>query len=125
MIVNVSAERRDPMWHAIALLAGSLCWCFALASLQASAQGRKVKSLDAGWRFTLGEQIGAEAPSFDDKAWCTLDVPHDWSIEGPVSKTNPVGESGGFFPAGIGWYRKSFVLPAGTAPGELPSSSTV
>jgi len=38
-------------------------------------------------------------------------VPHDWSIEGPLSKDNPTGKGGGFLPAGVGWYRKHFVLP--------------
>src|SRR6516225_2722538 len=34
-----------------------------------------------GWRFHRGDAAGAEAVKFDDSAWRTLDVPHDWSIE--------------------------------------------
>ncbi|HEV2765689.1 MAG TPA: glycoside hydrolase family 2 TIM barrel-domain containing protein, partial [Pyrinomonadaceae bacterium] len=49
---------------------------------------------------------------FDDAAWRKLDVPHDWSIEGPFSKDNPTGKDGGFLPSGVGWYRKHFTLPA-------------
>jgi beta-galactosidase len=41
-----------------------------------------------------------------------VDVPHDWSIEGPFAASNPTGGAGGFLPAGIGWYRKHFSLPA-------------
>jgi beta-galactosidase len=39
-------------------------------------------------------------------------VPHDWSIAGPVEQKNLSGPGGGYFPAGVAWYRKSFSLPA-------------
>ena len=38
-------------------------------------------SFDEGWRFHLGDVSGAHAPSFEDRDWRELDVPHDWSIE--------------------------------------------
>lgn len=38
----------------------------------------------------------------------TVDLPHDWSIEGRPDANNPSGAGGGFFPAGVGWYRKTF-----------------
>jgi beta-galactosidase len=41
-----------------------------------------------------------------------VDLPHDWSIEGPFDAKNPTGGAGGFLPAGIGWYRKTFTVPA-------------
>ena len=68
---------------------------------------------DSGWKFILGDPSGAEAPSFADSTWRTVDLPHDWSIEGRPEKDNPTGGGGGFFPAGIGWYRKTFSAPAG------------
>jgi len=67
---------------------------------------------DSGWKFMLGDPSGAETTSFADNAWHTVDLPHDWSIEGRPEKSNPTGAGGGFFPAGIGWYRKSFSAPA-------------
>ena len=39
--------------------------------------------------------------------WRTVDLPHDWSIEGEFSKDNPTGQ-GGWLPAGVGWYVKEF-----------------
>ena len=33
------------------------------------------------WRFSKGDEMNAADPSFDDTAWCTLDLPHDWSVE--------------------------------------------
>ena len=49
--------------------------------------------------------------AFSDSNWRKLDVPHDWSIEGPFDQKNPTGAAGGFLPAGVGWYRKHFTLP--------------
>jgi len=77
------------------------------------APARRVSSFDAGWRFLKGDAPGAEQPDFDDAAWRKLNVPHDWSIEGPFDKDNPTGGAGGFLPAGVGWYRKPFTLPPG------------
>jgi beta-galactosidase len=59
----------------------------------------------------MGDPDGAGSPGFDAGGWRTLDVPHDWSIEGRIDPQNPMGGSGGFFPAGIGWYRRSFTVP--------------
>ncbi|HEU5397348.1 MAG TPA: glycoside hydrolase family 2 TIM barrel-domain containing protein, partial [Verrucomicrobiae bacterium] len=59
--------------------------------------------------------VGAEQAAFNDAAWRKLDVPHDWSIEGPFAETNATRGSGGFLPAGVGWYRKHFTLPAADA----------
>jgi beta-galactosidase len=40
-----------------------------------------------------------------------VDLPHDWSIEGPYSEKEPAGAAGGYLPTGIGWYRKRFLVP--------------
>src|SRR4029079_15075957 len=37
---------------------------------------------DEGWRFLRADAPGGEAPEFNDSGWRTLDLPHDWSIEG-------------------------------------------
>jgi beta-galactosidase len=81
------------------------------ASAPLSAQ-RQHLSMDPGWRFTLGDPQGAEAPKFDDRQWRKLDLPHDWSIEGTPDQNAPAGGRGGYFPTGIGWYRKAFRMPA-------------
>src|SRR6266702_2940385 len=74
-------------------------------------QSRQVSSFDSDWRFFKGDAQNAEKPDFDDSSWRKLDVPHDWSIEGPFDSKNKTGGAGGFLPAGIGWYRKHFTLP--------------
>ncbi len=68
-------------------------------------------SFDNGWRFTRDDVTNAEQSNFNDSKWRVLDLPHDWSIEGEISPKNPTGGEGGYFPAGIGWYRKSFKIP--------------
>jgi len=73
---------------------------------------RQRLSMDLNWAFTRDDTAGAQDPVFDDSGWRLLDVPHDWSIEGPFAETNSMGGSGGFLPAGIGWYRKHFATPA-------------
>ena len=77
-----------------------------------SQSPRQVLAADLGWKFFLGDPSGAEAPSFADVSWRTVNLPHDWSIEGPFDEKNPTKGAGGFLPAGAGWYRKHFTLPA-------------
>jgi beta-galactosidase len=67
---------------------------------------------DHDWKFYLGNDISASSKNFNDENWRRLDLPHDWSIEGKVNPKNPTGGGGGYFPAGIGWYRKTFDAPA-------------
>jgi beta-galactosidase len=72
---------------------------------------RVTESFDFGWKFARDDASGAELPGFKDAGWSTLDLPHDWSIEGPADEHAPSGGPGGFMPTGIGWYRKKFTVP--------------
>ncbi|MEI6502663.1 MAG: sugar-binding domain-containing protein, partial [Armatimonadota bacterium] len=86
--------------------------------------------MDPGWKFQLGE---AEGPAvinhgdtygsvkaghaggragkgFDHSTWRSLDLPHDFIVEQPYDRTANV--SHGFRQGAVGWYRKSFDLPA-------------
>ena len=76
-----------------------------------AADARRVTSLDAEWRFTRGAAIGAEERAFDDAAWRVVNVPHDWSIEGPYDEKAPTGSGGGYLPSGVSWYRKTLSFP--------------
>jgi beta-galactosidase len=67
-------------------------------------------SLSGGWRFHLGESPGAEAVGFDDSAWQSVHVPHDWAIAGPFDPhLNP--QTGALPISGTGWYRLHFRVP--------------
>jgi len=65
---------------------------------------------DFDWKFIQEDVSDASTVTFDDSNWRKLDLPHDWSIEGNLDKNNPSGVPGGYFPTGIGWYRKSFMV---------------
>jgi beta-galactosidase len=71
----------------------------------------RTNNFNADWKFHLGEVPGFMLPDFEDSSWRKLDLPHDWSIEGEFSESNPAGDAGGYLPNGIGCYRKSFKLP--------------
>jgi beta-galactosidase len=101
--------------------------------------GRERLSMDLGWRFALGHAFDAEkdfnhgtgyfsyfaktgygdgpaAADFDDRAWHTVNLPHDWAVELPFD--NKGGHSHGYraigrpFPENsVGWYRKKFFVP--------------
>src|ERR1022692_1497613 len=108
----------------------AMSWLLA-AGLLAQAAGaraadppRQQQTMDFGWRFALGDPAGAQAAGFDDSKWQAVDLPHDWSIHLQAvdlphdwsihlafDKTAPAGRPGGYLPAGIGWYRKSFRVP--------------
>jgi beta-galactosidase len=86
--------------------------------------------MDFGWKFHLGDDwgvaerldkagqsAGPARPAFNDSAWRSVNLPHDWAVElpydekaSPNSGFKPVGP--GFTNNSVGWYRRSFRLPA-------------
>lgn len=94
-------------------LAAILILPLFLFASPANAMG--TMSFDADWRFLKADAPGAEQPQFDDSTWRIVNVPHDWSIEGPFAQTNKTGGAGAFLPSGVGWYRKHFTLPRNSA----------
>ena len=72
------------------------------------ASARSVEDFDSDWRFSKGDFPAAAMPAFDDSGWRHVNVPHDWSIEGPFGAD--YGSGNGFAPGGLGWYRKHFHL---------------
>ena len=68
---------------------------------------------DFDWKFTLSALAGAEAPALDDSAWEDVQLPHDWSMSLPYLSPGEGGSgSMGFMQGGLGWYRKTFSVPA-------------
>ena len=85
-------------------------------------------SLNVGWRFHLGDITpppikmhsvayvaakaggarGAAGINFDDEAWQTVDLPHDWAIETPPDKSENAAQ--GYRKRGYGWYRRDITL---------------
>ena len=114
----------------------------ALLSFQLSGQtsSREKLLMDRNWRFNFGHPYevgkdfnygtgyfstfakagygdGPAASNFDDRAWRSLDLPHDWAVEAPFSSKGSLSHGfkaiGKNFPErSIGWYRKTFSIPA-------------
>lgn len=72
-----------------------------------SGDARKV-NFDENWKFNLGDVSGASAAVFNDSAWRTVNLPHDFSIE--QDYTSAGEDESGYLPGGTGWYRKSFTV---------------
>jgi len=72
---------------------------------------------DFDWRFHRGNAENAHLAEYDDLAWRTLNLPHDWSIEdipgtdSPLISTAVGGINTGYYLGGTSWYRKSFKVP--------------
>lgn len=75
------------------------------------AQPRIRSNFNKDWKFYLGDEKEAKNAIFDDSKWRSLKLPHDWSIEMPFDSASPTGIGGGALRGGIGWYRKTFILP--------------
>jgi beta-galactosidase len=71
---------------------------------------REVQNFNFDWKFYKGEVSNGQDPGVNDSEWRKLDLPHDWSIEANFNKS--YASSTGYLPGGIGWYRKSFLIPA-------------
>ena len=93
--------------------------------LTASAQQRQEQLLSDGWQF-----------SRDKQTWQDVSVPHDWAIAGPFDKkwdlqrvaitqngetepTEKTGRSGALPWIGVGYYKRTLTIPAGTERAEL------
>ena len=95
---------------------------------RAADSPRERLSMDAGWRFHLGdnwglgerlakagESSGPAGKKFDDSSWRLLNIPHDWAVELPFDEHADYDH--GYKPVGprhqdnsVGWYRRAFRL---------------
>ncbi|MDR2671196.1 MAG: DUF4982 domain-containing protein, partial [Oscillospiraceae bacterium] len=93
-------------------------WQFYLATTRPTAKtgGFAAAGLEDAGGVTTAEVV---APAFDDSAWRTVNVPHDWSVELQKLADAPGGGTNAFFEGGLGWYRKTFTLPATFAGREI------
>ncbi len=70
---------------------------------------RKI-SFNADWSFHLNDSLTDKDTIGTSTKWRTLDVPHDWSIEGKFDEKSPAGYGGGSLNGGLGWYKKTFKI---------------
>ena len=77
-------------------------------SLHAQAPGDPRELFNDGWKFCLTD-ADASAPEYNDAKWRTLDLPHDWGVEGAFRQEYP-GETGKLAWWGSAWYRKHLTV---------------
>ena len=92
------------------------------------AQVRTERLLETGWKFSREDSHQFSQTDYDDSAWQSVKVPHDWAIYGPFSIENDrqnvaitqdgqtdamehAGRTGGLPFVGTGWYRLEFEAP--------------
>jgi len=78
---------------------------------QAQVSFGETSLFNSDWIFLLEDVADAKSPKYNDASWRKLDLPHDWSIEGQLSRQ--YASCTGYLPAGIAWYRKHFKTPDG------------
>jgi beta-galactosidase len=109
------------------------------ASFLSVASPRERTLLDKPWKFSLGHATerdkdlnhatgyfsylaktgfgdGPASAAFDDRAWRTISIPHDWAVEMPfaanASPSHGYKAVGPNFPQNnVGWYRHHFFIP--------------
>lgn len=91
-------------------LVALICSCFLFN--YSSAQQKNRSEFNNDWKFKLDSTQSYNEPGVMDGSWRSLNLPHDWSIELPFDSTSPTGTGGGALRGGVGWYRKTFGLPA-------------
>lgn len=77
-----------------------------LVQLLGAAQSSNIQFND-NWKFQLALDSTGAFPSNNN--WRTLQLPHDWSIEGDFSASHKTTFNQAALPAGIGWYQKDFI----------------
>ena len=78
---------------------------FMLQLLGVCTLSARTVNFDMGWKFAL---MPADTTVISN--WRTVNLPHDWSIEGSYEEKNGDWQNG-FLPCGVGLYRKYFSMP--------------
>ncbi|KGO84827.1 glycoside hydrolase [Flavobacterium rivuli WB 3.3-2 = DSM 21788] len=94
------------------LAAFSLFTFIACGTKDSKALAERKTSFNSGWKFHLNDSIKDRDTIGTATQWRTLNLPHDWSIEGNFDEKSPAGVGGGALNGGLGWYKKTFTVKA-------------
>ncbi len=72
--------------------------------------------LNSGWKFALEDNPGFREFEYDDSDWEDVVIPHDWSVKGQLDPD--LASCTGYLPGGIGWYRKTILIPSDSIQGN-------
>lgn len=87
----------------------ALLFSFA-ANLLAQKEARQQLNFDFDWTFSLTDSERYITQPFVKGECVEVQLPHDWNIRQEFDKK--WGGAVAYLPEGIGWYQKSFSLPA-------------
>jgi beta-galactosidase len=121
------------------LFGASLALLLSCGLSDSYAQNREKLSINGDWKFSFGNASdvrenfmtgtryfnyltktgygdGPADINFDDRAWRSLSLPHDWAVEVPfspsASHSHGYKQVGWAFPeTSVGWYRKKITIP--------------
>lgn len=79
---------------------------FSVTLAQKNKAVRIKENFNESWKFQLSDSTSFKNENYIDSDWRTVNLPHDWSIEGQFSASNSGRNA--WLPGGIGWYRKTF-----------------
>ncbi len=82
-----------------------------ISAIGQSENTREVIDFNDGWKYKKEITPWVFRYDFGDSNWETIDVPHDWSINGPFDSAEIVGKNGAYLPTGKAVYRKNFKIP--------------
>lgn len=80
---------------------------FTVKENKSDFSNRKI-AFNSDWSFHLNDSIKDKDTINTTTTWRTLNLPHDWSIEGKFDEKSPAGYGGGALNGGLGWYKKTF-----------------
>ena len=104
----------------LCMFAAAIFAFFLSVDAEAQVSFGQATAFNDDWRFMLLDtdlkpsdegSFAAQATNFDDSQWRRLKLPHDWSVEHPMSPQ--LFSCTGYLPGGVGWYRKHFTLKEG------------
>lgn len=87
-------------------------------AVEAVSKGKAAATADRdrNTQSAVFDDSAASQPNFDDSRWRRQPLPHDWSVEHPMSPQ--LFSCTGYLPGGVGWYRKHFSIKESNRPSD-------
>jgi beta-galactosidase len=100
----METKRRIPHRPTRVLAAFTMMFLCFVPSAHGAA--RIIENISNDWRFILGDDAGLESPDYPEgSGFQVVQLPHTWNAQ------DTFDDVPGYY-QGVGWYRKSFELPA-------------
>jgi len=95
-----------------ALVITGLFTIAACSSSDTKEKNNRRVAFNNDWQFHLNDAANDKDTINSATQWRTLNLPHDWGVEGKFNEHSPAGIGGGALTGGLGWYKKTFTVLA-------------